>query len=175
MSGYDIQRSLKRLTWLISSPSSGSLYPVLYGLLEGGLATVEVVPNLDRPPRKIYSITAAGRKAVQHWAGQPTGPDGSLREFTMRLLLAGCWPKSRLIDQLEQRHRQVTAHRDGAIKTLDAADVEMDLGQRLALEYGLFLSEAELAWLEHTIEMLATASPPEKGSKLAALPVQVDG
>jgi DNA-binding PadR family transcriptional regulator len=57
MSGYDIKRFLKSLSWLIDSPSFGSLYPALHTLLEDGLVTVEVIPPQDKPPRKIYSIT----------------------------------------------------------------------------------------------------------------------
>ena len=49
MSGYDIRRFLKSLSWLIGSPSSGSLYPILRALLEEGLATVKTIPGLDRP------------------------------------------------------------------------------------------------------------------------------
>jgi len=51
MSGYDIRRFLKSLSWLIDSPSPGSLYPALHILLEDGLVTVEVVSRQDKPPR----------------------------------------------------------------------------------------------------------------------------
>ena len=43
MSGYDIKQSLKDLSWLIGSPSFGSLYPALHALVDDGFATVEAV------------------------------------------------------------------------------------------------------------------------------------
>jgi DNA-binding PadR family transcriptional regulator len=78
MSGYDIRRFLKSLSWLIDSPSSGSLYPALHILLEDGLVTVEVVSRQDKPPRKIYSITETGRQAMREWVERPVAPDASL-------------------------------------------------------------------------------------------------
>jgi DNA-binding PadR family transcriptional regulator len=88
MSGYDIRRFLKSLSWLIDSPSFGSLYPALYALLEDGLVTVEVVSRRDKPPRKIYSITEASRQAMREWVERPVAPDVSLKAFLMRLILA---------------------------------------------------------------------------------------
>ena len=64
MSGYDIKRFLKSLSWLIDSPSFGSLYPTLHALLRDGLTTVEVVLSQDRPPRKTYTVTDAGRQGA---------------------------------------------------------------------------------------------------------------
>ena len=71
MSGYDIKRFLKGLSWLIDVPSLGSLYPCLHALLEDGLVTMEVVARQDRPPRKIYTITEAGEEALRAWLSQP--------------------------------------------------------------------------------------------------------
>ena len=89
MSGYDIKRFLKGLSWLMGSPSSGSLYPALRALLDEGLVSVEIVPGVDKPPRKIYSIEEAGKLELQAWIEQPIVSDASLKAFVMRLLLAG--------------------------------------------------------------------------------------
>ena len=99
MSGYDIRRFMKSLSWLIGSPSSGSLYPILRALLEEDLVTVETIPGLDRPPRKIYTITEAGRQELQVWVEQPAVSKAPLKAFVMRLLLAGSFssPGWRLI------------------------------------------------------------------------------
>jgi len=87
MSGYDIKRFLKSLSWLIDVPSLGSLYPSLHALLKDGLVTVEVIASQDRPSRKIYSITEAGEKALRAWLNQPSESDASLKKFVMRLAL----------------------------------------------------------------------------------------
>lgn len=161
MSGYDIKRFLKSLDWLIGSPSSGSLYPVLRALLQDGLVTVEVIPGIDRPPKKIYSLAGAGRQALDNWTDQPAVPGAPLKGFVMRLLLAGSLPHTRLVAHLEQRRVQVAAHQK-ALKQASAgpdgatgSDAAAGSGQHLAQDYGLTLATAELAWLNHTLERLS--------------------
>jgi DNA-binding PadR family transcriptional regulator len=151
MSGYDIKRFLKSLSWLIDSPSFGSLYPALHALLENGLVTVEVVSRQDKPPRKIYSITEAGRQVLQEWLGQPIGSGVSLKAFLMRLVLASNLSQAGLVAYLEQRRTQVAAHQLDLEQTAGVMDEGMDLGERLALEYGLAVAAAELDWLESTL------------------------
>jgi PadR family transcriptional regulator AphA len=151
MSGYDIKRFLKSLSWLIDSPSFGSLYPALHALLENGLVTVEVVARQDKPPRKIYSITEAGRQVLQEWLGQPIGAGVSLKAFLMRLVLASNLSQAGLVAYLEQRRTQVAAHQLDLERTAGEMDEGMDLGERLALEYGLAVAAAELDWLESTL------------------------
>jgi DNA-binding PadR family transcriptional regulator len=162
MSGYDIKRFLKSLNWLIGSPSGGSLYPALRTLLEEKLLTVQVIPGLDRPPKKIYSITEAGRQALQAWVEQPVASGALLKAFVMRLLLAGSHPHTRFIANLQQRRAQVGAHYEALAQAVEAREVRTDLGLPLALDYGLALATAELAWLDLTLERLSEQIPPKE-------------
>ena len=86
MSGYDIKRLFRDLSWLVGSPSPGSLYPILRELLGEGLVTVQVVTSPDRPARKIYSLTEAGRQELEARMDQPVTPDASLKGFVRHLL-----------------------------------------------------------------------------------------
>ena len=151
MSGYDIKRFLKSLSWLIDSPSFGSLYPALHALLEDDLVTVEILSRQDKPPRKIYTITEKGRQVLQEWMDRPVAPGASLKAFVMRLILASNLSHAGLIAHLEQRRAQVAAHRLALEQTAQAMDDGMDLGERLALDYGLAVAAAELAWLDQTL------------------------
>lgn len=155
MSGYDIKRYLKVLSWLMGSPSSGSLYPVLRGLLEEGFVAVEVVPGVDKPPRKIYSLEEAGQQELQAWVEQPVVSDASLKAFVMRLLLADNFRPASLAAYLRQRRDQVAAHQADLTKMTRALDTGTDLGLSLALNYGLELASAEVAWLDSTLTELA--------------------
>jgi PadR family transcriptional regulator AphA len=156
MSGYDVKRFLKRFSWLIGSPSFGSLYPALRALLHDGLVTVEVIPREDKPPRKIYSITETGREALQEWIRQPVAPDVPLKTFVMRLMVAGNLPHAALVEHLEQRRSQITAHQIDLRQTATAMDDGADLGQCLALGYGLAVANAELTWLDRTLVQLSS-------------------
>jgi DNA-binding PadR family transcriptional regulator len=154
-SGYDIKRFFKGLNWLIGSPSSGSLYPILRTLRQEGLVSVEVIPGLDRPPRKIYSITQAGWRALQAWLERPAVANAPLKAFVMRLLLADSFSPSLLLAHMVRRRAQV-ADQQAALQEMSAAlDGGSNLGQHLALDYGLALATAELAWLDGALGELS--------------------
>jgi DNA-binding PadR family transcriptional regulator len=150
MSGYDIKRFVKGLSWLIGSPSSGSLYPALRSLLEDELVSVEIVPGVDKPPRKIYSIEQIGRDALQEWIEKPVSVT-SLKAFVMRLLLADNFTTDNLAAYLEQRRAQVATHQTNLSRMSKTLNSGPDLGLRLALNYGLELASAEMTWLEHAL------------------------
>jgi DNA-binding PadR family transcriptional regulator len=162
MSGYDIKHFLKNLDWLVGSFSFGSIYPALHALLTDSLVTVDVVYHQDRPPRKIYSITEAGRQALQEWVNQPVVPGASLKAFLMRLMLASNFSHAGLIAYLEQRRSQVKVQRAALEQVTRAQDETTDLGQHLALDYGLAVAIAELAWLDRTLERLSEQPLPMK-------------
>jgi PadR family transcriptional regulator AphA len=163
MSGYDIKRFLKGLSWLIGSPSSGSLYPVLRTLREEGLVNVEIVPGVDRPPRKIYSIETAGREALQAWIEQPLASELPLKAFVMRLLLAECFPPANLAEYLQQRRTQVATQQAELVRITQTLPTGSDFGLNLALNYGLDLASAEIAWLDSTLDKLSNSSSSGEG------------
>jgi DNA-binding PadR family transcriptional regulator len=155
VSGYDIKRLLNSLGWLVGEPSFGSLYPALAALEEDGLATVVLESRQNRPPRKVYSITEEGRRTLEEWISRPSGPNASLKAFAMRLILADNLTQAGLIAQLYQRRSQIAAHRAALEKNAIPKADGANSGQRLALEYGLALANAELAWLDSTLDRLS--------------------
>lgn len=161
MSGYDIKRFLKSLSWLIGSPRFGSLYPALHTLLKDDLVTVKVLPRKGKPPRKIYRITEAGRETLTEWISQPAKPSAPLKAFVMRLILADNFSPVGLIAHLQQRRAQVFEHQATLEKTGGELGENTSLGQRLALDYGLALAAAELAWLDSTLNRLSQPLPTE--------------
>ena len=155
MSGYDIKRTLESLDWLVGSPSFGSLYPALHALLKDELATVEVIARPDKPTRKVYSITTRGRQTLEKWVSQLGSSSVSLKEFVMRLILAYNFSPGGLIEHLEQRRSQVLAHRDALRQGNGQSNGDPAFEQHLALEYGLSLADAELSWLDNTLDQLS--------------------
>jgi DNA-binding PadR family transcriptional regulator len=155
MSGYDIRRFLKSLSWLIDSPSFGSIYPILRSLREDGLVTMEKDLQQGKPSRKIYTSTESGRQALQEWVDQPSTANPSLKSFVTRLILAGNFSHTGLITHLQQRRSEVMACYTTLTQLADAEHGTMDSGQRLTFDYGLALATAELAWLDSALEQLS--------------------
>ncbi len=158
MSGYDIKRLLKSLSWLIGNPSSGSLYPVLRGLLHDGLVTVEPVRHETKRPRKIYSVSEAGKAAFEEWIDEPVRSGAPLRMFLIRLMLADRHSPTSLVSCLERRHAQVASQRRALERTGVGQRGAGRLGQHLAVDYGLALARAELEWLDKALRRLSVST-----------------
>jgi PadR family transcriptional regulator AphA len=158
MSGYDIKHVLKGMSWLIDTPSYGSVYTALHRLLDDGLVTLEVVPSKDKPPKKVYTIAESGRAALQEWLGQPAEENLSLRTFMMRLALAGQLSPEALLDQLERRRAHVAEQYSSAEHGAEALGTDGDMGQRLTQELILAMASAELGWLDQVLDRLSKPS-----------------
>lgn len=67
MTGYDLKKRFSDLDLFYWSGNSNQIYRNLVDLHEEGLVTVEVQQQESKPPRKIYTITEAGRSALREW------------------------------------------------------------------------------------------------------------
>ena len=76
----------------------------------------------------------------------------------MRLILASNLSHDGLLAHLEQRHTQVADHQLALQQTVEAIDDGADLGDLLALDYGLTVAAAELAWLDQIRDYLSQSS-----------------
>ena len=154
MSGYDIGCFQKSLDWLLGSPSFGAIYPALHALLGDGLVSVEVVSRPDKPLRKIYTITKSGHQALEEWVAQPTASNMTLKAFIMQLILVGDFAQVGLAAHLQQRREMVAANHSALEQTAVELGAQASEGQRLAMEYGLAMASAELAWLDSRMDQL---------------------
>jgi DNA-binding PadR family transcriptional regulator len=153
---------MKRLGWLIGSPSFGAIYPALHALLEEGQVTVKVISREDRPPRKLYTITDSGRQALTAWVAELDGTGNSLRTFVQRLILVGDYDHpERLLAHLQQRREAVTSQRKALTQLASDLDLDAGTGHRLATEYGLATASAELDWLDGAIARLSISREGE--------------
>jgi DNA-binding PadR family transcriptional regulator len=154
MSGYDIKQVMRGLGSLVGSPSFGAIYPALHALLQEDLVTVEILSRPDKPLRKTYSITGAGRRALGAWVAQPVPSSDSLKTFVMRLIPMADPACPALIAHLQQRREAVVAHRSALERTAAELDGRASLGQHMAMEYGLATTSAELDWLDAALARL---------------------
>ncbi len=147
LTGYDIKVFLESFSWLIGSPSCGSLYPTLHALRDDKLVTQEVESS-----RKIYSITATGRQELKKWTAQPLTQETSLKTFLMHLILSTNYSHAALTTYLRQRQTQIRAQRDVLQEILLVNQAAEEVKpEPLALEYGLFMATQELEWLESVL------------------------
>jgi DNA-binding PadR family transcriptional regulator len=120
---------------------------VTLGRLEkSGLVSAERVGQVDRPDRKVYALTAAGRERVRAWLADTSWPKPVPAEFHLKLVAAaagGLTDPVRIVDA--QRHELLSGLREAqrAALTEPAGSVA-----GLLLEGVVLRLQADLRWLE---------------------------
>ena len=137
MHGYAIQAALEQHFCDVCEPSYGEVYRVLAGLARAGLVAPASLRIGNRPRRKVYSLTAAGRAALQSWLLGVPGGGGRGRDDTwLRLLVAErVAPEMlpRLLDVLVQGNRAQRVELESLRRTAGTARSFADLVRALRL------------------------------------------
>ncbi|MEK8225552.1 PadR family transcriptional regulator [Oerskovia sp. M15] len=81
MTGYDLKRAFDSSVHHFWAADRSQLYRTLAGLVDAGLAEVEVVAQESYPDRKVHRITEAGRVALRDWLASPLEPDDDREPF----------------------------------------------------------------------------------------------
>ena len=70
-SGYDLKKTFDVSVQHFWSADQSQIYRTLSRLTKQGLVEVEKIRQEDRPDRKVYHITNAGRTALREWISGP--------------------------------------------------------------------------------------------------------
>ena len=86
-SGYDIAKFCREVISSFWGESYGQIYPNLKQLATDGLVRVHAESKGDRR-KKIYELTAAGRKELKRWLSEPAKPQPVRNEVLLKLFFA---------------------------------------------------------------------------------------
>ena len=145
--GYQLQARLGlALGPLGGALNTGHVYVTLGRLERAGLVWARRVGQADRPDRKVYELTAAGRERVQEWLADTSWPKPAPAEFHLKLVAAaaaGLADPVRLID--EQRGELLRGLREAQRAALSEPASSV---AGLLLEGVVLRLQADLRWLE---------------------------
>lgn len=125
----------------------GHLYQVLDRLVRDGLAIRRSVSQADRPDKRVYRISAAGRRELEQWLTTPHVRSGGYRDdFFLKLVVAA----RRGRGPLEQLIRLQRAQYLGELATLTElrATVAGTAATELLIDAARLATEANLRVLE---------------------------
>lgn len=160
--GYDLKRRFATTALGVYQPSSGALYPALDRLERRGLLRSEAArPAGGGRLRRVYQLTGTGRQAHLGWLREPVVPDTVPSDLGLHLLrfvlMAQALPDGEVLDFLASLRAALA----GFVATLEQAS-QVNLGGhpavRLALEHGLAVHRASLAWAEQAMTTLAATA-----------------
>jgi DNA-binding PadR family transcriptional regulator len=145
--GYQLRAQLHlALGPLAAALNAGQVYVTLNRLEKVGLVTSERLGQTDRPARKMYELTAAGRERVMGWLADTSWPKPAPAEFHLKLVAAaaaGLGDPVRLVDA--QRHALLSEL--AAVQRAALAEPD-DSVAGLLLEGVVLRLQADLRWLE---------------------------
>jgi DNA-binding PadR family transcriptional regulator len=145
--GYELRARLElALGPLAEALNAGQVYVTLNRLEKAGLVSSERVGQADRPDRKVYDLTAAGRMRVAEWLDDTSWPKPAPAEFHLKLVAAataGLADPVRLVDA--QRHALLAGLAGAQRAALGEADGSV---AGLLLEGVVLRLQADLRWLE---------------------------
>ncbi|HEX2256161.1 MAG TPA: helix-turn-helix transcriptional regulator [Afifellaceae bacterium] len=143
--GYEIKKlSMEGKYSHFVDASFGSIYPSLARLETDGLVTCREEANPGKPPRKVYSITEAGRAEFVRSLYDPPARDVFRSEFLLIAMCADILPPAVVRRAVETRIAQLNAE----MEHLNQIAAESShAGTLWAVDYGLCCIGGSLEYL----------------------------
>jgi DNA-binding PadR family transcriptional regulator len=154
--GYELKAAYEQELVPSTQLNYGQVYTTLERLGRDGLVAHEVVSQTERPDKKVYALTSAGRKELKEWLARPSPVDLDLRNETfLKLILARHLPDGdplRIVD-LERKACLARLHEVGQARAV-AQREGTSLPSVLLLDLALLRLEAFAKWLDRCEEVL---------------------
>jgi PadR family transcriptional regulator AphA len=165
-SGYDLARLAEDSLTHLWTPSQSQIYKTLPRLVAQGLARRREVEQKDRPDKSLYTITAAGRKALRRWLDEiEEEPAGGRVVFALKVFFCEFASAGTAQAQLDAYRRFLTRRLE-RYETLREGPVRFDsVYPRHVLEHGITRVRATLAWIDETAAALKRAPVPSARAK----------
>jgi len=159
--GYDLKQRFDRSVSGFWHADQSRIYRTLDRLRERGWARQEVIPQANRPAKKLHTITEAGREAFHRWMEEhPIGPP--LRNpFLVQLFFAGLVNDDEAIRLLEAKRRRLLdalssypeLYRLGEPYEHDEPE-RVDFFHWLTLDSAIWLDYAHIEWIDGAIDRI---------------------
>ncbi len=157
--GYEIKKMIQTSTNHFWSESEGQIYPALIQCVQECLATCkEELMKDTRRVKKIYSITAQGKKVLNTWLKKEAQPTLIRNEFLLKLFFGKNATDNDNIHHL--RHYQKSLEKE--ILTYEEIRKKLTTAHKnsphlkywlIALDYGFKVAKAELLWCKESLKL----------------------
>ncbi len=162
--GYEIVRSFDSSVGYFWQASHQQVYRELSTLADSKQVRFKEIKQTDKPNKKVYTISATGRQALQSWFESPI-KDRPIRDPLLVKLLGmsvdnHCIMQEQLANRIRESQLLQATYQE--IETLHySADKRKHmpadaLALYFALRRGLLSIEAELTWLSETYQGIET-------------------
>ncbi|HET6616105.1 MAG TPA: PadR family transcriptional regulator [Dehalococcoidia bacterium] len=164
MTGYEIKQFFDSSIAHFWNAELSQIYPALKALEDAEFVVKHVEVQENRPNRKIYEITDAGREEFLRWMRTPTPPAGLRDPFLIKIFLGTELPVEDtlvLMRRQMEEHQKVIAFSETVLRDRIAHAVEHEkfttqhaLYWTLTLEMALAYRRAYVEWCERAMRLL---------------------
>jgi PadR family transcriptional regulator, regulatory protein AphA len=154
MSGYDIKHWVLDVTGRFWAESDGQIYPALALLLKDGMIKCDETLATGKRPRKVYSITAKGRKALEKWLVLPAQETTARNEFLLKLFLGKNMPAEDYLGHIKRQQKQVAEKLEfyrNLQKHIQEEHQDMAEYWLVTIKNAIYHAETELKWCDEII------------------------
>jgi DNA-binding PadR family transcriptional regulator len=154
--GYELKAAYEEDLVPATQLNYGQVYTTLERLARDGLVAHQVVSQAERPDKKVYALTAEGRKQLEAWLQGPSQLDLDLRNETfMKLALARRLRHADPLRVLAVERRSCFERLHEVAQARARAEKEKaSLQTTLLLDLAVLKLEAFLKWLDRCEEIL---------------------
>ena len=166
--GYDLKKIFDTSIRHFWPADQSQIYRTLARLTEQGYAEMEKVPQADRPDRKVYHITDAGRAELRSWLIGPPPMDEPRSAPLIQVFFTGQLSDEEILAKFEgfaAMMRLVLAQYDQVPRQIGPFQDEIPQPREhffwlLTLENGIRNMRANLEWAESVIERIKSGQAP---------------
>jgi PadR family transcriptional regulator, regulatory protein AphA len=158
--GYDLQKKNEQTLSHFWSSTQSQVYRTLKELEEAGLIESEITIQREKPNKRMYSLTGAGREDLIRWLSGPVDPAPHRNAFLVQLFFSDPVSPQTICGNLAHYREGLSAK----LRYLQSeqADRRIDLGRsvkektlfRIIVDNGVRLLECEIAWADEAIRRL---------------------
>ena len=167
-SGYDLKKIFDTSVQHFWPADQAQIYRTLARLAEKGWAEQEIVPQEDRPDRKLYHSTDSGRAALREWLVTPLTMEPHRSPELIQVFFAGQLSDDEALVIFERGAAIFRAMLAGYDRVPAQAQAYIDEVQSpresffwlLTLDMGMHMARAQLAWMEKVIAMIKNKGIP---------------
>ncbi len=168
--GYDLKKIFDKSVQHFWHADQSQIYRTLARLTELGYVCMEKVPQEDRPDRKVYTITEAGRSELIKWLSAPPPMDEPHSASLVQVFFAGNLPDEEILAKFESfatLMRAMLARYEKVPEQIAPYKVEINSPREyffwmLTLENGITNMRASLEWAESVIQRIKSGQAPQK-------------
>jgi DNA-binding PadR family transcriptional regulator len=160
--GYELKKRFESLFRHFYSAGYGSIYPALAELADAGLVSCQSRPQERKPDRKVYRLTAAGKREFRR-ALRTTEPTHKLRsEFLAMIYFAELMDEERLTALLDDRLVQLQQAMQHIEEIRNAWGPDVPVGAQFVAGFGAMLAKAATDYINANRAMLLRAGQPPR-------------